>query len=556
MITTTEYDHMVEKDAKILECLAMKEKLDARILDLKFVDILGVWQHCSYPVTELTEDKFEEGFGFDGSSITGFQKIHESDMLLLADPATVTIDPFFETLTLTMIANVQEAITYSKYDKDPRYVAQKAEKYLKETGIADISYWGPELEFFVFDSVSWDVLSAYGGQSYTIHSSEAAWEANKPGSGHRPMFKKGYFPVPPTDSMQDLRSEIVLTMQKIPGMKPECHHHEVATAGQAEIDLRYNSLTKQADNVLWHKYIVKNVVKNHGMTATFMPKPIFGDNGSGMHVHQSLWKHDSDDFEEHSMRDLSLDTEDPAELSQMERYYIGSWKYESNTPEKYWVKKKEKTSNGYWMAKKKEKDRKPRNIFFDPEGPAELSQTALYYIGGLLEHINALVAITSPTTNSYRRLVPGYEAPNLICYSQRNRSAAIRIPMYYRGKKYANQKRMEFRPPDPLCNPYLAFSAMLMAGLDGIKKKINPGEMINRDIYEVGKEERKKLGIREVVGSLDKALDCLESDIDFLKAGNVFTSDLLDSYIEIKREEVAQTRIRPHPYEFYSYYNM
>jgi glutamine synthetase len=451
-----------------------------KIVDVKFVDMPGTWQHFSIPVQDFTEDLFEEGLGFDGSSIRGFQHIHESDMLLLLDASTVVVDPICKIPTLSVICDVVDPITHEPYSRDPRYIARKAEAYLKTTGIADTSYWGPEAEFFIFDSVRFD-QNQYSGY-YFIDSDEGIWNSGKEGAnlGHRPRWKEGYFPVAPADQLQDFRSDVILRLIAA-GVPVEVHHHEVATAGQCEIDMRFSTLVTMADHLLMYKYVIKNVAKEYGKTATFMPKPLFGDNGSGMHVHQSLWK------------------------------------------------------GG-------------QTLMADPAGYAGMSQLAKWYIGGLLKHAPALLAITSPTVNSYHRLVPGYEAPVNLAYSSRNRSAAVRIPMYSQSPK---AKRLEFRCPDPSCNPYLAFSAMLMAGLDGIQNKIDPGQPADYDIFE-----HKDSGIKQVPGSLPEALKALEADHDFLLTGGVFTQDVIDTWIDYKvTHEVDPVRLRPHPYEFYLYYD-
>jgi glutamine synthetase len=460
------------------------EEVGAKIVDLKFVDLLGTWQHFSITLDELSESLFIDGIGFDGSSIRGFQAIHESDMILLPDPTPTVVDPACAVPTLSLVCDVKDPITGEWYTRDPRRIARKAEAYLKSTGIADISYWGPEAEFFIFDNIRFD-QNQYSGY-YFIDSEEGVWnsgqDGGKPNLGHRPRWKEGYFPTAPSDALQDLRSEFVLAM-KAAGVPVEVHHHEVATAGQCEIDMRYSPLVKMADNVLLYKYIIKNVAQKHGKTATFMPKPIFGDNGSGMHVHQSLWK------------------------------------------------------DG-------------RNLMADVKGYAGMSELALYYIGGLLKHAPALLAIVAPTVNSYHRLVPGYEAPVNLVYSRRNRSAAVRIPMYSNNPK---TKRLEFRCPDPACNPYLAFSALLLAGLDGIKNRIDPGEPADYDLFE---EPNGHAPIKQVPGSLAEALDALEKDQEFLYAGNVFTPDVIETWISYKRvKEVDAVRLRPHPYEFYMYYD-
>ena len=456
-------------------------------VDFKFVDLPGQWQHFTVPVNMFDEDIFAEGVGFDGSSIRGFQAIQESDMLLIPDPTTAVMDPFNNVPTLSLICNVKDPISGELYSRDPRHVAHKAEAYLKGTGIADTVFFGPEAEFFIFDSVRFDQNQHSG--YYFIDSDEGVWNSgrandSKPNLGHRPRYKEGYFPVAPLDALQGIRTDMMLTLVAM-GIDVETHHHEVATAGQCEIDMRFGALTRMADSLLTYKYVIHNVAERHGKTVTFMPKPLFMDNGSGMHCHQSLWK--------------------------------------GGQP-----------------------------LFYDADGYALLSQMAKWYIGGLLKHAPALLAITSPTTNSYRRLVPGYEAPVNLVYSQRNRSAACRIPMYSQSPK---AKRVEFRCPDPLCNPYLAFSAMLMAGLDGIQNQIDPGEPMDKDIFELSPEE--KAGIKTVPGSLQEALDALEADHEFLMQGGVFTQDLLETYIHYKRiREVDAIRLRPHPYEFYLYYEL
>ena len=466
------------------EVMEFIQKRGLKMVDLKFVDLPGMWQHFSIPAAAFGEEVFEEGAGFDGSSIRGFQSIHESDMLLIPDPDTAIVDPACEVPTLSLVCNVKDPITGEWYSRDPRYVARKAEAHLKKAGIADISYWGPELEHFLFDSVRFDQNSHSG--FYYVDSVEGIWnsgndEAANP--GYRPRYKEGYFPVPPTDKLQDLRSQIALTMMDA-GIELEAHHHEVATAGQGEFDMKYDSLTRMADKVMLHKYILKNVAARNGMTATFMPKPLFQDNGSGMHTHVSLWKDGT-------------------------------------------------------------------NLFYDEKGYALISQMAKYYIGGLLAHSPALLAFCAPTTNSYRRLVPGYEAPINLVYSQRNRSACIRIPMYSTNPK---TKRVEYRPPDPLANPYLAFPAMLMAGLDGIRRHLDPGEPLDVDIYELGPEAASK--IKSTPGSLEEVLNALEADSDFLMEGGVFTDDLLETWLSYKRQrEVDPVRLRPHPWEFYLYYD-
>src|SRR5882762_940506 len=463
--------------------LEFAKKNDVKILDLRFTDLPGLWHHVSYPIEQLTESSFEEGFGMDGSSIRGWAAIHESDMLLTPDPSFYVLDPFTEVSTLVMVADVLDPVTKQRYDRDPRYIARKAELYLTSTGVADTAYFGAEAEFFIFDSVRFDQREQHG--FYYIDAEEGRWNSGREDNnlGYRPRYKEGYFPVPPTDHYQDLRSEMVITMQNA-GLVVECHHHEVATAGQTEIDLQFDSLVKSADSMLLYKYIVKNGANHYGKTVTFMPKPIFGDNGNGMHVHQSIWR-----------------------------------------------------------------EGKP---LFAGDGYAGLSTVALHYIGGLLRHARALSAIIAPTTNSYKRLVPGYEAPVNLAYSRRNRSAACRIPMYSASPK---AKRVEFRPPDPASNPYLAFAAMLMAGLDGVLNKTDPGEPLDKDIYDLSPEEMKS--VPSMPASLEEALSCLEDDHAFLLKGDVFTEELIETFVDYKRKNEADAiRLRPHPYEFALYYDI
>ncbi|OGL41163.1 MAG: type I glutamate--ammonia ligase [Candidatus Schekmanbacteria bacterium RIFCSPHIGHO2_02_FULL_38_11] len=466
------------------EVLEFAKKNKAKMLDLRFMDFPGMWQHFSVPIGELSEDSFEEGFGFDGSSIRGWQPIHASDMLVIPDPATAVMDPFTQAPTLVMICNIVDPITKEKYTRDPRNIAQKAEVYLKSTKLADIAYFGPEAEFFILDDIRFDQNEHCG--YYFLDSIEGRWNSGReenPNLGYKPRYKEGYFPVPPIDNFQDLRTEMVLAMQEV-GLTIECQHHEVATAGQAEIDMKFDALVKSADNMMWYKYVVRNVAIKHGKTVTFMPKPIFRDNGSGMHTHQSLWKGGKPLF----------------------------------------------AGNGY----------------------GGLSEMAMYYIGGILKHAPSLCAFVAPTTNSYKRLVPGYEAPVNLAYSSRNRSASIRIPMYSTSPK---SKRVEVRFPDPSCNGYLAFAAMLMAGLDGIENKIDPGEPLDKDIYELGPEELA--GVPSVPGSLEGALDALEADYEYLLKGDVFTQDVIDMWIKYKRtNEVDALRLRPHPYEFSLYFDI
>jgi glutamine synthetase len=457
---------------------------DVKILDLRFMDFPGLWQHFSLRIDELTEESFEEGFGFDGSSIRGWQAINESDMLVIPDPNTAFVDPFLEIATLVMICHIADPLTRSRYTRDPRSVALKAENYLKSTGIADGVFFGPEAEFFVFDDVRFDQTPNSG--FYFVDSIEGRWNTGRdegPNLGYKPRYKEGYFPVPPTDTLQDIRSEMILMMIDC-GINVEAHHHEVASGGQCEIDFKYAPLISCADQLVLYKYIVKNVAHKHGKTATFMPKPIFEDNGSGMHIHLSLWKGD-------------------------EPLFAGS-------------------------------------------GYAGLSEMALYAIGGILKHAPALLGFAAPTTNSYKRLVPGYEAPVNLAYSQGNRSAAVRIPMFSPSPK---SKRVEFRCPDPSCNPYLTFSALMMAALDGIQNKIDPGEPMDKNLYDLPPEELAK--VPQTPGSLDEALKALEDDHEFLLKGDVFTEDVIETWVSYKREnEVDAIRLRPHPHEFALYYDV
>src|SRR6202049_4111593 len=445
------------------DVLDYAKKQEAKQLDLRFTDLPGLQQHLSYPLSELTESSFEEGFGIDGSSIRGWAAINESDMLLIPDAATAFLDPFGEIRTLVMTSDVIDPITRQHYERDPRWIARRAEMYLKNSGIADTAYFGAEAEFFIFDSVRFDQdqHSAF----YYIDAEEGRWNSgNGKGQqnlGYRPRYKEGYFPVPPTDHHQYLRAEMVETMIRC-GLDIECHHHEVATGGQCEIDQRFNTLVKSADNMMLYKYVIRNVAYQYGKSVTFMPKPLFGDNGSGMHTHQSLW-------------------------------------------------------NG-------------KSPLFAGDMYAGLSQMALWYIGGLLKHARALSAIIAPTTNSYKRLVPGYEAPVNLAYSRRNRSAACRIPMYSASPK---AKRVEFRPPDPSSNPYLAFAALVMAGLDGVLNKLEPGEPLDKDIYDLSPEEMKN--VPSMPASLEEALGCLGEDQDFLLKGDVFSEDLIETFIDYKR---------------------
>jgi len=456
-----------------------------KVVDLKFTDLIGVWQHFSIPVENLDDDLFVEGIGFDGSSIRGFQLIHESDMLLIPDPETACVDPILEVPTMNLICNVLDPVTLQRYSRDPRYIAQKAENHLKSTAIAEVSYWGPELKFYIFDDVRYDQTAHCG--YYFIDSNEGVWNTGRqesPNLGYKLRHKEGYFPAPPADTLQDIRSEIILKLKEV-GVPVEVHHHEVGTAGQGEIDMKYTTLTKMADSVMYYKYVVRNVARKHSKTATFMPKPIFADNGSGMHTHQSLWKGGT-------------------------------------------------------------------NLFWDEKGYAQISRTAKYYIGGLLRHASALLGLCAPTTNSYRRLVPGFEAPVNLVYSQRNRSAAVRIPVYSKSPK---SKRIEFRCPDPACNPYLCFAAQLMAGLDGVRNKIDPGEPIDKDVYELGPEEAAS--VKSTPGSLGEVLDALERDHNWLLHGDVFTPDVINTWLTYKRErELAQVNLRPVSYEFFLYFDL
>lgn len=480
-LTRTVDPKTVEKVEKLI-----KEK-NIKIIDFRFTDLPGLWQHFSIPAEELLRYKsladsiWVDGIGFDGSSIRGFQSIEESDMMLLPDPESAFYDPLLNVPTLAVICDVFDPVTGEPYTRDPRFIARKAENYLKETGIATTSCWGPEAEFFVFDHIAYD-QNEYSGYYY-IDSEEGDWNTGlhngQKNLGYKPRMKEGYFPVPPHDTLQDLRSEMIRTMMDC-GVEVEVHHHEVATAGQCEIDMRYKTLLRMADQLLMYKYVVKNVSRKHGKVATFMPKPLFGDNGSGMHTHQSLWNGD-----------------------------------------------------------------KP--LFYDEKGYALISQLAKWYIGGLLKHAHALMAFCAPTTNSYKRLVPGYEAPVNLVYSKRNRSACCRIPMYTESP---SAKRIEFRSPDPTCNPYLAFSAMLMAGLDGVQNKIDPGQPFDEDTFTTAKK------IPTMPGSLEQAIDALEKDHAFMLKGNVFTQDVIDTWIGWKRsKEIDAVRIRPHPHEFYLYFD-
>jgi len=474
-----------KKSTSPKEVIEMAKEAGVQIVDYKFMDLPGTLQHISYHIDTLKESVFENGIGFDGSSIRGFQAINESDMLLMPDPETAIVDPCCKTPTLSMFCNIEDPIERKPYSRDSRYVAQKAEKFLIKSGIATQCFFGPEAEFFVFDGIRFDQNqhSAY----YYIDSAEGAWNSGrdeKPNLGYKPRYKEGYFPCPPTDSLMEFRSQALLRMREM-GLDMEIHHHEVATAGQCEMGVGIKTLTKAADQITLYKYVLKNVAREHFKVVTFMPKPIFQDNGNGMHCHQSIWK-----------------------------------------------------------------DGVP--LMFDKKMTyANFSQIGLWYIGGLLKHAPALLAITSPTTNSYRRLVPGFEAPVNLCYSARNRSAVCRIPTYSNEPK---AKRVEFRAPDATCNPYLAFAAMLMAGLDGIINKIDPGEPADFDLFEASPEELAK--IKTVPDSLGGALTALEKDHDFLLRGDVFTKDLIETYIEYKKKkEIDFVRLRPHPAEFQLYFD-
>ena len=467
------------------EVLEYAKKNDVKIVDLRFTDWPGQWQHCSFPAGEIDEDTFENGLGFDGSSIRGWQAINESDMLMVPDPKTAFIDPFLAVPTLVLICNIEDPITREPYSRDPRWIARKAENYLNQTGIGDTAYFGPEAEFFLFNDARFSTGPDHG--FYSVDSAEAAWNSGREevggNLGYKPRHKEGYFPVPPIDSLQDIRTEMVLTMEQL-GIRIEAHHHEVATAGQCEIDMRFTTMVAMADQLLKYKYVVKNVAKQHGLSATFMPKPVYDDNGSGMHTHQSIWK--------------------------------------------------------------------GGNPLFAGDGYGGFSELGLHYVGGILKHSRAIAAFSNPTTNSYKRLVPGFEAPVNLALSSRNRSASCRIPMYSASPK---AKRIEVRYPDPTANPYLTFAAMLMAGLDGIENKIDPGEPLDKDIYALSPKELENVPM--MPGSLDEALEELEGDHEFLLKGDVFTQDAIETWCAYKREsEVNPVRMRPHPHEFELYYDI
>jgi len=466
------------------DVLDIVEENSVELVDLKFMDFPGLWQHFTVPADKLTKEAFEEGFGFDGSSMRGWQKIFESDMLVVPDPGTAVLDPFYDITSVSLICDIYDPVTKERYARCPRFIASKAEAYLQSTGIADTVYFGPEAEFFILDDVRFD--SKAHQAFYRIDSKEGFWNTGRredPNLGYKPRFKEGYFPVPPHDSMANIRNEIVQVLGSL-GVEVEAAHHEVATGGQMEIDLRFGPLLAMADKVMYYKYVVKNVARKHNKTATFMPKPLLGDNGSGMHVHVSLWSGD--------------------------------------TP------------------------------LFYGEGYANLSDLALHFVGGVLQHARALIALTNPTTNSFRRLVPGFEAPVNLAYSQRNRSAAIRIPVYSRVPQ---SKRIEFRCPDPSCNPYLAFTAILMAGIDGIQNKTDPGEPLDKDIYDLPPEELAT--VPAAPASLEEALKCLREDHEFLLKGDVFTEEVINAWIDYKMNcEVQEMRLRPHPFEFNLYYDV
>ncbi len=466
------------------QVMKMAKENGVKVVDLRFMDFPGLWQHLSVPMGELSESNFEDGYGFDASSIRGWQPIHASDMLVIPDPATAKIDPFYKETTLVLICDIFDPITREHYSRDPRHIARKAEAYLKSTGIGDTAYIGPEAEFFIFDEIRFD--SGRSHAFYDIDSIEGTWNTGRdegPNLGYKPRHKEGYFPVPPMDKFQDLRTEMMLTLENL-GIPIEAQHHEVAAAGQAEIDMRFKPLLEMADQLMWFKYVLKNVAYGNGHTVTFMPKPLFEDNGSGMHTHLSIWK--------------------------------------GGQP------------------------------LFSGDKYAGLSQMALHAIGGILKHCRAVCAFSNPTTNSYKRLVPGFEAPVNLAYSSRNRSAAVRIPMYSTSPK---AKRIEFRTPDPSCNGYLAFSAILMAALDGIQNRIEPGDPLDKDIYGLPPEELAQ--IPSAPGSLEEAMEALQADHEFLFKGDVFTPDAIDMWIDYKiKKEANPVRLRPHPHEFFLYYDI
>jgi len=470
-----------------MEVVDLLRREGVRFIDLHFTDLPGRLQHTTINSRDLTVEAFEEGLPkLDGSSIRGFVEIHESDMVLKPDPSTLAVIPWMppQVKTARLICDVYLSYAEGRFTRDPRAVAQRAEEVLRREGYS-LSYWGPEPEFFVFDKVCWDVLTPFKGQSYSIESREAAWSSQL-GVGYPLRFKEGYFPAPPHDTLMEFRSECVLALENHFHVPCSVHHHEVATAGQCEINIVHDTLTNAADSVMTLKYVIKNIARRHGMTATFMPKPIFGDNASGMHVHVSLWR------------------------------------------------------NG-------------KNLFYDPDDAyAELSQLGRYFVGGLIEHGQSLAAIVAPTTNSYKRLTPGHEAPVYLVWSRRNRSASIRIPVYHKGAAAA--KRIEYRPPDPSCNPYLCFAAILAAGLDGVRKKIDPGDPLDEDVYKLTPERRRQLGLKELPGSLKEAVEHLQSDHEYLEP--IFSRDVIDKIVENGLKDYVEVVMRPHPYEFHLYFDI
>ncbi|HLT29999.1 MAG TPA: type I glutamate--ammonia ligase [Myxococcaceae bacterium] len=473
---------MTKKTPK--DVIAFAKERGARMVSFKFTDFIGRWRHFMTPLHELDESVFEDGLGFDGSSIKGWLEIHNSDMLVVPDPDTAIMDPFTKTPTLSLLCTVRDPITKETYGRDPRVIAQRAESYLAASGFGDTAYFGAEAEFFIFDGVRYDIQPHHS--FFQLDSIEGAWNTGREEAGgnrgYKPAYKDGYNAVMPNDAHNDMRDEMCMVLEDV-GIVVERQHHEVASAGQGEIDFRFDTLVNTADNLMWFKYVVKNVARRHNKSVTFMPKPLYGDNGSGMHTHQSLWK--------------------------------------AGKP------------------------------LFAGDGYAGMSDTALFYIGGILKHARALGALCNPTHNSYKRLVPGYEAPVNLAYSSRNRSAAVRIPMFSDSPK---AKRLEFRTPDPSCNPYLAFAAQLMAGLDGIENRIHPGEPMDKDIYGLSPEELR--GIPQMPANLEEALDALEEDKGFLLKGDVFTEDVIRSWIDTKKKEVDAIRLRPHPMEYHLYYDI
>jgi len=466
------------------DVIALAKENEVRIVDIRYMDFIGTWQHFSVPIGELGESAFEDGFGFDGSSMRGWQQIDNSDMIVVPDPATAKIDPFFKVPTLVLIGDIHEPITMEAYSRDPRGIAKKVENYLKSTGIGDTVYVGPEPEFFIFSNIRYS--SEPNASFFEIDSDEAHWNSGRdemPNTGYKIRPKGGYFPLPPNDKYQDMRTEMMLTLEDL-GIAMECQHHEVGAAGQSEIDLRFDSLLNMGDSLAWFKYVLKNVATKYDHTVTFMPKPLYGDNGSGMHIHMSFWK--------------------------------------DGTP------------------------------LFAGNKYAGMSEMALHAIGGIMKHCKALCAITNPTTNSYKRLVPGFEAPINLAYSSRNRSAAIRLPMYSGSP---NAKRVEFRTPDPSANGYMAFAAIAMAMIDGIQNKMDPGDPMDKNIYDLPPEELAEM--ESAPGTLEEALAALREDHEFLLKGDVFTKDVIDHWIDYKMEnEVKEVISRPHPHEFYLYYDI